>query len=70
MAGAISAIHQRLKAELAALLLRTVCGDLIVYRIVAGRPSLDPLTNCRRIQHLRLGVAPAHAAELHVSIFP
>lgn len=54
MTGAISAIHQRLKAELAALLkLRTVYGDLIVCRIVAGsypwiHDRLSPY------QHLRL----------------
>jgi len=54
MTGAISAIHQRLKAELAALLkLRTVYGDLIVCRIVAdsypwNHDRLSPY------QHLRL----------------
>ncbi|MBR0959012.1 hypothetical protein [Bradyrhizobium japonicum] len=54
MAGGILAVHQRLKAELAALLnLRTVYGDLIVCRVVAGNypwihNQLSPY------QHLRL----------------
>lgn len=54
MTGAISAIHQRLKAELAALLnLRTVYGDLIVCRIVAGSyPWID--NELSPYQHLRL----------------
>jgi len=54
MKGGISAVHQRLKVELAALLsLRTVYGDLIVCRVVADNypwihNQLSPY------QHLRL----------------
>ncbi|MDX3965470.1 MAG: hypothetical protein QHD01_02580 [Bradyrhizobium sp.] len=54
MKGGILTVHQRLKAELAALLnLRTVYGDLIVCRVVAGdypwiHNQLSPY------QHLRL----------------
>jgi hypothetical protein len=54
MRGGISTVHQRLKAELAALLnLRTVYGDLIVCRVVADdypwiHNQLSPY------QHLRL----------------
>ncbi|WP_454648809.1 hypothetical protein [Bradyrhizobium liaoningense] len=54
MRGGILTVHQRLKAELAALLnLRTVYGDLIVCRVVAGdypwiHNQLSPY------QHLRL----------------